>query len=177
MAPAAGSYRSRPRWLSQISRRPSRAPARPSGRPPVSATTWTELPSGLIRTMRPSSTPVQMLPAASATTSSGAVPGTATTCNSALKSGAGNGRDGGGCHRIGSMEGLLMRRVQFLRQHLAHDGFDGVELGLSTDQRWCELDDGIAAIVGAAVQPSFEQPGGDPAQQSAFLVGVEGLLS
>ena len=44
-----------------------------------------------------------------------------------------------------------------LRKHLAQDRFDGVELGLTADQRRRQLDDGIAAIVGAAVQAVLEQ--------------------
>ncbi len=60
--------------------------------------------------------------------------------------------------------------------HLAQDGFDGVELGLAADQRRRQLDDGIAAVVGAAVQPGLEKCRGHPAEQRAAFVVGEGLL-
>ncbi|AMC74895.1 aminotransferase [Mycobacterium tuberculosis] len=42
-------------------------------------------------------------------------------------------------------------------EHAAQDGFDGVELGLSANQRGSHLDDGVPAVVGAAVQPGLKE--------------------
>ena len=50
-------------------------------------------------------------------------------------------------------------------EHTAQHGFDGVELGLTADQRRSQLDDGVAAIVGAAIQPGLEQCRGHLAEQ------------
>jgi hypothetical protein len=44
-----------------------------------------------------------------------------------------------------------------LRQHVAQDLLHLVELGLATDQWGSDLDDRVAAVVGAAVQAVLEQ--------------------
>jgi hypothetical protein len=46
-----------------------------------------------------------------------------------------------------------------------------VELGLPVRQRWCELDDDVAAVVGAAVEAVVEQRAGEELldQQLAFV--------
>src|ERR1700756_5939915 len=72
--------------------------------------------------------------------------------------------------------GSSLQPLRLLVEHGAQDGFDGVELGLTADQRRRQLDDGIASVIGATVQPGLEQGRRPPAQQRpAFLVG-EGLL-
>ena len=42
-------------------------------------------------------------------------------------------------------------------EHGAQDRLDGVELGLTADQRRSQLDDGIATVVGAAIQPGRKE--------------------
>ena len=113
--PLFGSRASSPPGLLQISSRPSLATASPSGRPPVSATTDGSPPSGEMRMIRPSSTPVQIWPSASTTTSSGALPGTGMTVRSTGPK-SGSGSTGGGCHRTGSTGGFGGRSCrQFCR--------------------------------------------------------------
>ncbi|SHS98337.1 Uncharacterised protein [Mycobacteroides abscessus subsp. abscessus] len=109
--PEAGSRASSLSRL-QISTRPSRAICRPRGGCSVVATCVTAAPSassGEMRKILPSATPAQMLPTASATTSSGPWPGSATM----LSRGSGCGfrdsaRTPGGCQRTGSIDGLAM---------------------------------------------------------------------
>src|SRR3954462_3857180 len=114
--------------------------------------------------MRPSSTPVQMFPSASTTTSSGAFPGTETTVRSAGGK-SGNGSTGGGCQRTGSTGGLVPGIAASLQvvpgpgQDAAQNPFDLVKLGLAADQRRRQLDYRIAAVVGSAVKARLEQLG------------------
>ena len=62
--------------------------------------------------------------------------------------------------------------VPGLGEHRAQDLLDLVELGLPADQRRGDLDDGVAAVVGPAVQPGVEQGGGDEtAQHPLALLG------
>ena len=46
-----------------------------------------------------------------------------------------------------------------LGEHLAEDADDLVHLGLTRDERWRELDDRVAAIVGATDEPGLEHGG------------------
>ncbi len=63
-----------------------------------------------------------------------------------------------------------------LRQDTAQPRLDLVELGLAHDQRRCELDHRVPAIVGAAVQARVEEGLGQEAtQQPLGLCLVEGL--
>src|SRR6516164_2804144 len=64
-----------------------------------------------------------------------------------------------------------------LGKHAPQDRLDGVELALPADQRRRQLDDGVAAVIGAAVQPGLKERGRYVAVQQpfAFLV-AEGLL-
>src|SRR3569833_415484 len=67
--------------------------------------------------------------------------------------------------------------VPGLGQHAAEDLLHLVELGLADDQRRGELDDRVAAVVGAAVEARLEQRRRqEAAQQPLGLLGVEGLL-
>src|SRR4051812_17805873 len=62
-------------------------------------------------------------------------------------------------------------------QHVPEDLLDLVEVGLVAGQRRGDLDDGVATVVGAAVEAGVEQRlGQEPAQQPLRLVVVEGLL-
>src|SRR6185312_4310451 len=128
--------------------------------------------------MRPSSRPVHSWPSVSTTTSSGPFPGSGTTV--IIGAGmSGNGSTGGGCHRTGSIRGLraMPRTLRpGVDQHAAQDGFDGVELGLSADQRWSQLNDGLGAVVDAAVQPGFEERRRDVGEQLFAFFAGEGLL-
>jgi hypothetical protein len=47
--------------------------------------------------------------------------------------------------------------VPRLSKHMAQDLLHLVELGLATDQWWSDLYDGVAAVVGAAVEAVLEQ--------------------
>ena len=136
--------------------------------------------------MRPSSTPVQMFPSASTTTSSGALPGTGMTVSSAEPT-SGSGSTGGGCQRTGSTGGFggavtlaslaetvfqqavtrtfacwntvsRKRLEQAARfvENAVQDLVDGVEFLLPADQRRRQLHDWVAAVVGAAVQAGLE---------------------
>src|SRR6266545_2456497 len=61
-------------------------------------------------------------------------------------------------------------------EHPAQDPFDLVEVLLAADQRGCELDHRVAAVVGAADQALLEQARREVApQQPLALVVVEGL--
>src|SRR5690606_15542056 len=64
-----------------------------------------------------------------------------------------------------------------LLQHISQDPADLLELLRPGDQRRRELDDRVAAVVGAAVETGLEQGRGEEAaQQPLGLVGVERLL-
>src|SRR3712207_471274 len=64
-----------------------------------------------------------------------------------------------------------------LGEHLAEDLLDLVEVLLAADQRRRQLDDRVAAVVGAAVDAGLEQRAGEePAQQPLALGVIEGLL-
>src|SRR4029079_11249119 len=141
--------------------------------------------------MRTSSTPVQIFPSASTTTSSGALPGTGMTVNSAGPK-SGSGSTGGGCQRTGATGGvggavmvpprrsgvpaeLRLPEYRFAAQgleqtarfveHAVHDLVDGVEFLLSADQRRRQLHDWVAAVIGAAVQAGLEQRRGQEAAE------------
>src|SRR5690242_12661923 len=63
-----------------------------------------------------------------------------------------------------------------LRQHRTQAGLDVVELLRAHDERRRELDDGVAAVVGTAVEAGVEERlGEEPAQQPLGLGVVEGL--
>ena len=63
-----------------------------------------------------------------------------------------------------------------LCKDVAEDLFHLVELGLPADDWWGELDDRVAAVVGAAVEPGLEQRLGKKAAQESFgFLGVERL--
>jgi hypothetical protein len=63
------------------------------------------------------------------------------------------------------------------RRRICSISSNSVEDGWPDDQRRGELDDGVAAVVGAAVEPGVEQRlGQEAAQQALGLVVVEGLL-
>jgi hypothetical protein len=63
-----------------------------------------------------------------------------------------------------------------LGQDVAKDLLHLVELGLPADRRRSELDDRVAAVVGAAVEPGLEQRLGKEAAQESFgFLGVERL--
>src|SRR5580658_11044049 len=63
-----------------------------------------------------------------------------------------------------------------LRQDRAQDALDLVEVLLPADQRRGELDDGVAAVVGAADEPGVEQRvREEPAQQPLGLLVAERL--
>jgi hypothetical protein len=53
--------------------------------------------------------------------------------------------------------GEPLEPLGLLAEDAAQRGLDGVEFGLPTDQRRRQLDDGIAAVVGAAIQPGVEE--------------------
>src|SRR3954452_3215383 len=55
--------------------------------------------------------------------------------------------------------------VPGLAQHVAEDPDELVELRLLRDERRRDLDDGVAAIVGAADQAALEEPPGQEAAQ------------
>src|SRR3954447_4006324 len=64
-----------------------------------------------------------------------------------------------------------------LGEHLAEDLLHLVEVLLGADQRGSELDDGVAPVVGAAVETGVvEGPGQEPTEQLLGLLVVEGLL-
>src|SRR5659263_246643 len=69
-----------------------------------------------------------------------------------------------------------LKVVLGLGQNGAQALLDVVELGLADDQRWCELDHRVAAVIGSAVEAGVEQRlGQEPAQQTFALVVVERL--
>src|SRR5437763_11426860 len=91
--------------------------------------------------------------------------GTAGTIGPAVRA-ARRGPDG---RRLEDLPGLL--------QDAAEDLFDLVEVGLVADQRRGELDDGVTAVIGPAVEPGVEQRlGQEAAQQPLGLLIGEGLL-
>src|SRR3954454_7948006 len=62
-------------------------------------------------------------------------------------------------------------------QHVPEDLLDLVEVALVADERRGDLDDGVAAVVGAAVEAGVEEGlGQEAAQEPLGLVVVEGLL-
>ena len=188
-SPVPVSMRSSPRWLSQISSRPSRATASPSGRPPVSATTVVrpglrvdphDLAVGQRRSRRRRRRRRRR--------PRGRGPGRTTIRSRRSRSGVGSGRDGGGRQRTGSIGGfgsavtrarlpVVSEEPAGFAQHAVQDVVDRVELLLPADQRGSQLHDWVAAVVGAAVQPGLPQRGGqEAAQQPLGLLVVEGLL-
>jgi hypothetical protein len=71
---------------------------------------------------------------------------------------------------------VLEEVVLGLGEHRAQAPLDLVELGRPHGQRGSELDDGVAAVVGPAVQAGVEERlGEEAAQQALALVVVEGL--
>ncbi len=79
---------------------------------------------------------------------------------------SGSGSTGGGCHRTGSIRGLLnSEHAAGFAEHAVQDVVDRVELLLPADQRGSQLHDWVAAVVGAAVQAGLEQRGRQEAAQ------------
>src|SRR4051794_38544027 len=72
--------------------------------------------------------------------------------------------------------GPISQPAPALGQHRAEDLLHLVEVRLVADERRRELDHGVAAVVGPAVQPRVEQrPGQEAAQEALRLVVVERL--